>query len=220
MKVVNFAKQNTVINQYIAELRDVNIQKDRARFRHNLARIGQMIAYEVSKTLKYSEKIVQTPLAEAKVSVPADEVVLATIFRAGLPFHQGFLDIFDHADNGFVSAYRYYRDKECKTVDVKVEYIASPDLTNKVLLIADPMLATGASFELGYHAFITNGKPATVHLCCAIASQKGVDNIKKSFGSYENVTLWCGAIDPGLDERSYIVPGLGDCGDLAYGSKL
>ena len=131
MKIVNFAKQNTVINQYVAELRDVNIQKDRARFRRNLGRIGQLIAYEVSKTLRYSEKTVQTPLALAKVSTMEDEVVLATIFRAGLPFHQGFLEVFDHADNGFVSAYRYYRDKECKTVDVKVEYIASPDLTTK-----------------------------------------------------------------------------------------
>jgi uracil phosphoribosyltransferase len=220
MKIVNFAKQNTVINQYVAELRDVNIQKDRARFRRNLGRIGQLIAYEVSKTLRYSEKTVQTPLALAKVSTMEDEVVLATIFRAGLPFHQGFLEVFDHADNGFVSAYRYYRDKECKTVDVKVEYIASPDLTNKVLIIADPMLATGGSFELGYHAFITNGIPASVHLCCAIASQKGVDNMKKVFGGYDNVTLWCAAIDPGLDEHCYIVPGLGDCGDLAYGEKL
>lgn len=220
MKVINFAKQNTVINQYVAELRDVNIQKDRARFRHNLARVAQCMAYEVSKTLHYSEKVVQTPLAQAKVSTFDDEVVLATIFRAGLPFHQGFLDVFDHADNGFVSAYRYYKDKECKSVGVKVEYIASPDLTHKVLIIADPMLATGGSFDIGYHAFLTNGVPDAIHLCCAIASQKGVDNMKKSFGNHDNVTLWCAAIDAGLDEHSYIVPGLGDCGDLAYGEKL
>ncbi len=220
MKIINFAEQNTIINQYVAELRDVNVQKDRARFRHNLLRVGQMMAYEVSKTLKYSEQVVQTPLADAKVSVPSDKLVLATIFRAGLPFHQGFLEVFDHADNGFVSAYRYYKDKEHKIVGVNVEYIASPDLTGKVLLIADPMLATGNSFELGYQAFITNGKPSVVHLCCAIASQKGVDNIKKFFASCENVTVWCAAIDPGLNEYCYIVPGLGDCGDLAYGEKL
>ena len=213
MKVVNFAKQNTVINQYVAELRDVNVQKDRARFRFNLARIGQMMAYEISKTLRYS-------LATAKASTADDEIVLSTIFRAGLPYHQGFLDVFDHAGNAFVSAYRYYKDKECKNVGIKIEYIASPDLTGKTLIIADPMLATGGSLELGYHAFCTKGVPATVHLCCVIAAQKGVDYIKKAFADYDNVTLWCAAIDPELNEHCYIVPGLGDAGDLAYGDKL
>ena len=220
MKVVNFAKQNTVINQYVAELRAVNIQKDRARFRHNLARIGQMIAYEISKTLQYSEKMIETPLAMAKASTADNEIVLSTIFRAGLPFHQGFLDVFDNAGNAFVSAYRYYKDKECKDVGIKIEYIASPDLTGKTLIIADPMLATGGSLELGYHAFCTKGVPATVHLCCVIAAQKGVDYIKKAFANYDNVTLWCAAIDPELNEHCYIVPGLGDVGDLAYGDKL
>ena len=210
MKVINFAKQNTVVNQYVAELRDVNIQKDRARFRYNLARIGQMMAYEISKTFHYSEK----------TSTADNEIVLGTIFRAGLPFHQGFLDVFDNAGNAFVSAYRYYKDKECKTVDIKIEYIASPDLTGKTLIIADPMLATGGSLELGYHAFCTKGIPATVHLCSVIASQKGVDYIKKAFADYDNVTLWCAAIDPDLNEHCYIVPGLGDAGDLAYGDKL
>ena len=220
MKVVNFAKQNTVINQYVAELRDVNVQNDRARFRFNLARIGQMMAYEISKTLQYSEKTIQTPLAQAKASTADNEIVLGTIFRAGLPFHQGFLDVFDHAGNAFVSAYRYYRDKECKNVGIKIEYIATPDLTGKTLIIADPMLATGGSLELGYHAFSTKGVPATVHLCSVIAAQKGVDYIKKAFADYGNVTLWCAAIDPELNEHCYIVPGLGDAGDLAYGDKL
>ncbi len=220
MKVINFAKQNTVINQYVAELRDVNIQKDRARFRYNLARIGQMMAYEISKTFHYSEKAIETPLATAQASTADNEIVLGTIFRAGLPFHQGFLDVFDNAGNAFVSAYRYYKDKECKTVDIKIEYIASPDLTGKTLIIADPMLATGGSLELGYHAFCTKGIPATVHLCSVIASQKGVDYIKKAFADYGNVTLWCAAIDPDLNEHCYIVPGLGDAGDLAYGDKL
>lgn len=220
MKVINFAKQNTVINQYVTELRDVNIQKDHARFRLNLERIGQMMAYEISKTLRYSEKTVQTPLAKAKVSTADDEVVLATIFRAGIPFHQGFLQVFDHAENGFVSACRYYKDKECKEVGLKIEYIASPDLTGKTLIIADPMLATGGGLELGYHAFCTKGVPATVHLCCVIAAQKGVDYTKKTFANYDNITLWCAAIDPDLNEHCYIVPGLGDAGDLAYGEKI
>ncbi len=220
MKVINFAKQNTVINRYVAELRDVNIQKNRARFRYNLARTGQMMAYEISKTLHYSEKLIETPLATASASTADNEIVLGTIFRAGLPFHQGFLDVFDNAGNAFVSAYRYYKDKECKTVDIKIEYIASPDLTGKTLIIADPMLATGGSLELGYHAFCTKGIPATVHLCSVIASQKGVDYIKKAFADYDNVTLWCAAIDPDLNEHCYIVPGLGDAGDLAYGDKL
>ena len=220
MKVINFAKQNTIINQYVAELRDVKVQNDRARFRYNLARIGQMMAYEISKTLKYSEKSVQTPLAMAKAVTPDNEIVLSTIFRAGLPFHQGFLDVFDHAGNAFVSAYRYYKDKECKNVGIKIEYIASPDLKDKTLIIADPMLATGGSSELAYHAFCSKGVPATVHLCCVIAAQKGVDYIKKAFADYDNVTLWCAAIDPELDGQCYIVPGLGDAGDLAYGDKL
>ena len=211
---------SSTFSQYVAELRDVNIQKDRARFRYNLARIGQMMAYEISKTFHYSEKTIETPLATAQASTADNEIVLGTIFRAGLPFHQGFLDVFDNAGNAFVSAYRYYKDKECKTVDIKIEYIASPDLTGKTLIIADPMLATGGSLELGYHAFCTKGIPATVHLCSVIASQKGVDYIKKAFADYDNVTLWCAAIDPDLNEQCYIVPGLGDAGDLAYGDKI
>ncbi|MBR1521011.1 MAG: uracil phosphoribosyltransferase [Bacteroidaceae bacterium] len=220
MKVINFAKQNTVINQYVAELRDVNVQNDRAKFRHNLARIGQFMAYELSKTLHYSEKDIQTPLAVAKASTPDDQIVLSTIFRAGLPFHQGFLDVFDKAGNAFVSAYRYYKDRDNKQVGIKIEYIASPDLTGKTLIIVDPMLATGGSLELSYQAFCTKGVPSTVHLCSVIAAQKGVDYIKKAFADYDNVTLWCAAIDPELNEHCYIVPGLGDAGDLAYGDKL
>ena len=139
MKIINFAESNSIINQYVAELRDVRIQSDRNTFRHNLERIGQLMAYEVSKTLAYSEKKVQTPLATAKASTPDDEIVLATVFRAGLPFHQGFLDVFDHAGNAFVSAYRYYMDEKHEEVGIKVEYLAAPDLTNKTLIIADPM---------------------------------------------------------------------------------
>lgn len=220
MEIINFAEQNTIINQFMSELRDIHVQGDRMRFRHNLGRIGQLMAYEISKRLDYSQKIVDTPLGQATASTPDNDIVIGTIFRAGLPFHQGFLDVFDNAGNAFVSAYRYYRDKECKDVDIRIEYIASPDLTGKTLIIADPMLATGGSMELGYEAFCTKGKPAAVHLCSVIAAQKGVDYLVENMKEIENVTLWCGAIDPVLNEHSYIVPGLGDAGDLAYGEKL
>lgn len=220
MKIINFAESNSVVNKYVAELRDAKIQGDRMRFRHNLTRIGQLMAYEVSKTLRYSEKKVKTPLGTAKASTHDDDVVIGTIFRAGLPFHQGFLDVFDEAGNAFVSAYRYYKDKECENVGINIEYIASPNLTGKTLIIADPMLATGGSMELGYEAFCTKGVPSSVHLCCVIASQKGVDYVKEAFSKFDHVTLWCAAIDPTLNEHAYIVPGLGDAGDLAYGEKM
>ena len=205
MNIVDFSKQNSVINQYVAELRDVDYQKNRKLFRENLIRIGQMMAFEVSKTLNYQIKDVTTPLG---------------IFRAGLPFHQGFLDVFDKADNAFVSAYRYYMDKECEQVGIKIEYIASPDLNGKTLIIADPMLATGGSMELAYQALKTKGEPACVHFCSVIAAQKGVDYISNIFGKCENMSLWCAAVDPQLNEHAYIVPGLGDAGDLAYGEKI
>jgi len=220
MKIINFAEENTIVNRYVSELRDVHIQGDRMRFRHNLQRVGQHIAYEVSKRLQYAPVEVQTPLGMSSINLPTNEVVIGTIFRAGLPFHQGFLDTFDEADNAFVSAYRYYLDKECKDVGIKIEYIASPDLTGKTLIIADPMLATGGSMELSYQAFCTKGTPAEAHFCCVIASQKGVDYLQQHFKDYDNITLWCAAIDPELNEHAYIVPGLGDAGDLAYGGKL
>ncbi|MBO4564267.1 MAG: uracil phosphoribosyltransferase [Bacteroidaceae bacterium] len=220
MKVVNLSDYNTVLNQYVAELRDVNIQSDRSKFRNNLVRIGRIMAYEVSRKLSYSEKKVQTPLGVATVNTFDDKIVLGTIFRAGLPFHQGMLDVFDCAGNAFVSAYRYYKDKECEDVGIRIEYISSPDLAGKTLIIADPMLATGGSMELSYEAFCTKGIPAEVHLCCVIASKKGVDYIKKAFRDHTNVTLWCADIDPDLNEHAYIVPGLGDAGDLAYGDKI
>lgn len=220
MKVINFAEQHTVINQYVSELRDVDIQKDRMRFRHNLTRIGQFMAYEISKTLRYTEKTVTTPLGVAQATTADEDIVIGTIFRAGLPFHQGFLNVFDDAENAFVSAYRYYKDKECKDVGIRIEYIATPNLNGKTLILADPMLATGGSMELGYQAFHTKGTPACVHFCCVIAAQQGVDYIEEHFKDFENVTLWCAAIDPELNEHAYIVPGLGDAGDLAYGIKL
>lgn len=220
MKIINFASSNSIINQYVAELRDIKVQADRNTFRHNLQRIGQMMAYEVSKTLQYSEKTIQTPLAQAQANTPDDNIVLATVFRAGLPFHQGFLDVFDHAGNAFVSAYRYYLDEKHENVGIKVEYLAAPDLTDKTLIIADPMLATGGSLELAYQALCSKGIPKRLHLCCVIAAQAGIDNLLKLFKPLDNVTLWCAAIDPVLNEHKYIVPGLGDAGDLAYGDKI
>lgn len=220
MKLINFAEQNTIINRYVAELRDVNIQNDRMRFRRNLERIGSLMAFEVSKTLTYSTKFVETPLGTANASTEDDRLVIATVFRAGLPLHTGFLNVFDRADNAFVSAFRYYKDKECREIDVRIEYIATPDLNDRTLLLVDPMLATGESMELAYRAFITRGQPAHTHLCAVIASQQGVEHLQHVFADRNDVTLWCAAIDAELNSRSYIVPGLGDAGDLAFGEKL
>ncbi len=219
MKIVNFAETASVLNQYVAEIRDVQVQGDRLRFRRNIERIGEIMAYEMSKELAYSVKQVQTPLGVAQARTPDDDVVVATVFRAGLPLHQGFLNVFDRAGNAFVSAYRYYKDKECRTLDVHIEYIAAPDLSQKTLMIVDPMLATGESMELAYKAFLTKGRPARLMIACVIASRQGVEHLQRLFPD-DDVTLWCAAIDPVLNERSYIVPGLGDAGDLAYGGKL
>lgn len=219
MKIINFADRNSIINRFMAELRSIRVQNDRARFRRNLKRIGEVMAYEISQTLDYSVRDIQTPLGTAQVSLHDDEIVLGTIFRAGLPFHQGFLNVFDDAGNAFVSAYRFYKDKECHEVGIHIDYLATPDLNGKTLIIADPMLATGGSMELGLKAFETKGIPTKVHLCCTIASRQGVDYLQKAFAD-KDYTLWCGAIDPELNEHMYIVPGLGDAGDLAYGDKL
>lgn len=219
MKVINLCSENSIVQKIMSELRDVNIQKDNHRFRWNIQRLGQIMAYEVSKTLNYEECEIQTPLAVAKHNLPADKVVLATIFRAGLPFHQGFLEMFDDAENAFVSAYRYYKDKDCSEVGIKVEYIAAPDLTDKTVIIADPMLATGGSFELAVEAFKSHGTPKHIHICAVVACKSGVDYLKKIFKG-QNVTIWTVVIDPILNEKKYIVPGLGDAGDLCYGGKL
>ena len=219
MKIINFSESNSIMNQYLMEIRDVDYQKNRLLFRNNIQRIGELEAYEISKTLDYEKKDVTTPLGVAQVNIPADEVVLATIFRAGLPFHNGFLNIFDHAGNAFVSAYRQYIDEEQHEVGVHVEYLATPSIEGKTLIIADPMLATGASMELGYQAFLTKGTPKRIHVACVIATPEGIDHIKKTFPE-EETTIWCGAIDPGLNEHKYIVPGFGDDGDLCYGNKL
>ena len=218
MKIINLADRNSILNQYVAEIRDVNIQTERMRFRRNIERIGECMAYEMSKELTYSVKQVQTPLGVAPASTPDDSLVIATVFRAGLPLHAGFLNVFDCAGNAFVSAYRYYKDKDCRTIDVHIEYIATPDLTGKTLMLVDPMLATGESMELAYKAFLTKGRPARLLIACVIASRQGVEHLQRLFPD-DDVQLWCAVIDPELNERSYIVPGLGDAGDLAYGDK-
>lgn len=216
MKIVNFAEQRSLVSQYMAELRDIDVQTDMLRFRTNLRRIGQIMAYEISRTLQYRQEEIQTPLAKAVADVIDTKLVLATIFRAGVPFHQGFLDYFDRAENAFVSAYRKYKEKE--NFDVCIEYLASPRLDGKTLVLADPMLATGASMELSYRALLTKGTPAEIHVASVIASQKAVDYIAEHFPA-DKTTLWVGAIDPEINAHSYIVPGLGDAGDLAYGTK-
>lgn len=216
MKIINFAEHNSLISQYMTEMRDVNIQKDMLRFRRNLERVGEIMAYEISKTLDYRTVETLTPLDVAKTSVIDSQVVLATIFRAGVPFHQGFLNYFDNAQNAFVSAYRKYKEKE--NFDVCIEYLASPRLNGKTLVLADPMLATGASMELSYRALLTKGNPAQIHVASVIASRQAVDYICEKFPE-DRTTVWIGAIDEHINAHSYIVPGLGDAGDLAYGVK-
>ena len=216
MKIVNFDDNHSVISQYMMELRNVDIQHDMLRFRRNLERIGEIMAYEISKTFNYRQVEITTPLDTATCNVIADKVVLGTIFRAGVPFHLGFLNTLDQAENAFVSAYRKYKEKE--NFDVFIEYIASPRLDGTTLILADPMLATGASMELSYRALLTKGEPEKIHIASVIASQVAIDYIRERFPD-DKTTVWVGAIDPEINSHSYIVPGLGDAGDLAYGIK-
>lgn len=217
MEVINFAETPSIISQYMRELRDVNIQNDRMRFRANLDRIGSLMAYEISKRIAYEDVTIRTPLGECVCRQPADRIVVATILRAGLPFHHGFLQIFDGAENAFVSAYRKYHEKG-DTFDVLVEYMASPSMEGKTLILVDPMLATGTSMDLGYRALLRKGNPSKIHIAAVIASEKSVEYIKAHLPE-DRTTIWCGAIDPEVNSHSYIVPGLGDAGDLAYGEK-
>lgn len=219
MRVINLSEQDSVLNKYLCELRDVDVQTDRLRFRQNIVRIGHVEAYEISKFLSYSQKTIQTPLEKCDLRTYDDDVVVGTVFRAGLPLHQSFLDIFDEAGNAFVSAYRYYKDREMNEVGIKVEYCASPCLDGKTLILVDPMLATGGSMELAYEALKGKGTPKRLVMACVIAAQDGVDYLQKVFPQ-DDVVLVCGAVDPVLNSHKYIVPGLGDAGDLMYGEKL
>ena len=218
MNVINLSEQNSVLNMYLREIRDVDIQKDSLRFRQNIERIGEVMAIEVSKALSYEQTDVQTPLGIAKVNTISDSIVLATILRAGLPLHQGFLNIFDHAENAFLSAYR--RVNEAGQLEIVAEYMAAPSLEGKTLVIADPMLATGMSMESSFLALLKHGIPQHTHLCCTIATPIAIDYLRKALNDRPDVTLWCAAIDPVLNEKKYIVPGLGDAGDLCFGEKL
>lgn len=216
MKIINLSDQPSIFQQYLKEIRCVDIQKDPLRFRRNIERMGELMAYEISKTFSYQPTKVKTPLGVAELLKVDEEIVISTILRAGVPFHSGFLNTFDLAENAFVSAYRKYKD--ALKFDIFIEYIASPNLDGKTLIITDPMLATGGSMELAYGALLTKGKPKKVIFASIISSQPAIDYMQEKFS--DDVVLWTVVIDPELDEHSYIVPGLGDVGDLAYGEKL
>ena len=218
MEVINFSERPSVLNQYMAEIRDKKYQQNRLLFRNNIQRIGQLMAFELSKTLDYRPKTVTTPLGTLDIQLPHDELVIGTVLRAVLPFHEGFLQVFDHADNAFVSAYRMYTNREHTEVGVHTEYMASPSVKNKTLLIVDPMLATGGSMAATIEALLKTGKPRKIHICCVIATPEGIEVVKEALP--EDATIWCAAIDPDMNAQKYIVPGFGDCGDLCYGGKL
>jgi uracil phosphoribosyltransferase len=217
MKIHNIAENNSILNKFIAEIRDVKKQKDSLRFRRNIERIGEVLGYELSKNLSYSGVHIETPLGKKKVQLSNNEVVLCSVLRAGLPLHQGLLNYFDDAENAFISAYRHHPNKD-EEFEIVVEYFASPSLEGKTLLLADPMLATGQSLVAVYQAIKKYGTPKEIHIVAVIGSTKGIDFIENHFP--ENTHLWIAAIDDVLNHKGYIVPGLGDAGDLAFGVKL
>lgn len=213
--IVNLSEQHSLVSNWVAELRDVNIQNDRMRFRRNLERIGEVAAYEISKILPFETKEIQTPLGIAEHKMLKEQPVLATILRAGLPLHQGLLNYFDKADNAFISAYRkHHKDG---SFEISLEYISCPELENRVLIISDPMLATGASLVKTIQYLKDEGSPSAIHIVAAIACTVGIEYVKREAPS---VTIWCGDIDDELTAKGYIVPGLGDAGDLAFGTKI
>lgn len=219
MQVFNLSDSPSLLTHFIAEIRDVEIQRDPLRFRTNIERIGHIMAYEISKHLEYKDQAVKTPLGTARCAKLATPIVNATILRAGLPLHQGFLDFFDRAENAFISAYRKVNDGD--DFDIHVEYVAAPDLTDKELLLVDPMLATGGSMYLSWQALLaTCGVPRHTQMVAVVASQQAVDYLQSLFPDDTQATLWVGVIDLELNTHAYIVPGLGDAGDLAFGCKL
>lgn len=216
MKVINLGETNSVMNRFIAELRDKTVQKDSMRFRRNLERLGEIFAYEISKTFEYESIEVETPLGIAECSVSNQPIVLSTILRAGLPLHQGLLNYFDKAENSFIAAYRKYgKDNKFK---IELDYASSIAAEGKILIIADPMLATGASLVLAYQKLVESGEPLHTHIVSTIASTDGIEYLSRNL-PHKSVTLWVAAVDEVLTNKSYIVPGLGDAGDLAYGVK-
>ncbi|MBF36234.1 MAG: uracil phosphoribosyltransferase [Bacteroidota bacterium] len=213
--IINFQDSNSIYNTFLSQLRDKKVQLDSMRFRRNLERLGEITAMEISKTLNYSDKDISTPLGVSNMNLIDEPIVLATILRAGLPLHQGLLNYFDQAENCFISAYRKHTSPD--EFDVEIEYMSSPDLEGKTILLNDPMLASGRSMVLAYKALLQRGTPKKIHVVSVIASQQGVDLVRNNLPS--NSTIWVGAIDPEMTKESYIVPGLGDAGDLAFGSK-
>lgn len=220
MKVINLSEQPSLLNQYLKEMRNVETQKDSMRFRRNIERIGEIMAVEISRNFTYTVEDVQTPLAVAKVEVPQDKVVLGTLLRAGLPMHQGFLNMLDQAENAFISAYRQETIGKKGQVQIEIvsEYLAAPSIEGKTLILVDPMLATGLSMEVAYKALLSHGTPKHVHLACLFGTPQAIEHLSKTMP--QDTTLWCAVIDPVLNEKKYIVPGLGDAGDLCFGEKL
>jgi len=217
MIVHHFEDQNSLLNQFMAEIRDEVIQKDRMRFRRNIQRIGEILSYELSKSLEYKSKRIKTPYGTKDIDIPTDQFVLCSVLRAGLPLHQGLLNYFDHAENAFISAYRHHPDGG-DAFEVIVKYFAAPDLNNKILILTDPMLATGKTLENVLKALKEHGKPKQIHIISVIGSKAGVHHVSSVFP--EITHLWIAAIDDELTSKGYIIPGLGDAGDLAYGTKL
>lgn len=217
MKVHHISENNSILNKFIAEIRDVSIQKDSLRFRRNIERIGEILSYELSQQLSFHSKTTTTPLGNKKASFIKDELVIASVLRAGLPLHQGILNYFDDAENAFISAYRNHPNNDAD-FEIVVEYFAAPSLDHKTVLLADPMLATGQSLVAVYEALKKHGTPKQIHIVAVIGAKEGIDFIKKHFP--ENTHLWIATIDDALNSKGYIVPGLGDAGDLAFGPKL
>lgn len=220
MKVVNLSEQPSLLNQYLKELRSVDIQKDSMRFRRNIERIGEIMAVEISRHLTYTTEQVQTPLAVADIEIPQDKIVLGTLLRAGLPMHQGFLNMFDQAENAFISAYRQETIGRRGEMQIEIisEYLAAPSIEGKTLILVDPMLATGLSMEVAYKALLSHGTPGHLHMACLFGTPQAIQHLSDNLP--EDATLWCAVIDPKLNEKKYIVPGLGDAGDLCFGEKL
>ncbi len=217
MKIHHIAKENSVLNTFLSEIRDISVQKDRMRFRRNIERIGEILGYELSKTLNYEMKGIKTPLGEKNTFLISDKIVICSVLRAGLPLHQGLLNYFDNADSSFISAYRHHENNE-DSFKIIVEYLASPALDNKILILADPMLATGRSLVSTYETLKNMGTPKEIHLVSAIGAKDGIEYIKNHFDT--DTHLWIADIDDSLNQRGYIIPGLGDAGDLSFGDKL
>ena len=220
MKVVNLSEHPSLLNQYLKELRSVDIQKDSMRFRRNIERIGEIMAVEISRHLTYATEQVQTPLAVADIEIPQDKIVLGTLLRAGLPMHQGFLNMFDQAENAFISAYRQETIGRRGEMQIEIisEYLAAPSVEGKTLILVDPMLATGLSMEVAYKALLSHGTPKHLHMACLFGTPQAIQHLSDNLP--EDATLWCADIDPKLNEKKYLVPGLGDAGDLCFGEKL